>query len=183
MHRTKVLAHTPKHHRAADDVVPGDHPLGQGPVLQCTSSEWAMEQAGGGGGKALAYLQFGSDSESPSPSALPLPTLCHIIVPLVPRKMTKHTCGGHVHFWTGADQTTHKCPPRLQHGRIRREGASEAATEAVRRAVGGGCRSGWRRLLSVTNAIEAGTWREEGSLGARNVRALCRARMPHHNRP
>ena len=40
------------------------------------------------------------------------------------------------------------------------EGASEAAPEAVRVAVGGGCRSGWGRLLSVTNAIEAGTWRQ-----------------------
>ena len=25
---------------------------------------------------------------------------------------------------------------------------------------GGGCRSGWGRLLSVTNAIEAATWRQ-----------------------
>ena len=47
---------------------------------------------------------------------------------------------------------------RLQ-GCIRRKEASEAAPEAVRQAVGGGCRSGWGRLLSVTNAIEAGTWR------------------------
>ena len=44
-------------------------------------------------------------------------------------------------------------------GCIRREGASEAAPEAVKQAVGGGCQSGWgQRLLSVTNAIEAGTW-------------------------
>ena len=46
---------------------------------------------------------------------------------------------------------------------IRREGASEAAPEAVRQAVGGGCRSGWGRLLSVTSAIEAGTCREGDS--------------------
>ena len=32
---------------------------------------------------------------------------------------------------------------------MRREGASEAAPEAVRRAVGGGCQSGWGRLRSV----------------------------------
>ena len=38
-------------------------------------------------------------------------------------------------------------------------GASEAAPAAVRQAVGGGCRSGWGQLLSVTNAIEAGTCR------------------------
>ena len=44
-------------------------------------------------------------------------------------------------------------------GGIRMEGA----TEAVRKAVGGGCRSGWGRLLSVTNAIEAGTWRQGDS--------------------
>ena len=41
-------------------------------------------------------------------------------------------------------------------GCIRRGGTSEAGPEAVRQAVGGGCQSGWRRLLSVTNAIEAG---------------------------
>ena len=45
-------------------------------------------------------------------------------------------------------------------GCIRREGASEAALEAVRQAVGGGCQSGWGRLLSVTNAIEAGACRQ-----------------------
>ena len=43
-------------------------------------------------------------------------------------------------------------------GYIRREGTSEAAPEAVGPAVAEGCRSGWGRLLSVTNAIEAGTW-------------------------
>ena len=43
-------------------------------------------------------------------------------------------------------------------GCIRREGTSEAAPEAVRQAVGGGCQSGWGRLLSVTN-VEAGTCR------------------------
>ena len=45
---------------------------------------------------------------------------------------------------------------RLGQGCIRREGVS-AAPEAVRQAVGGGCQSGWGRLLSVTTAIEAGT--------------------------
>ena len=43
---------------------------------------------------------------------------------------------------------------------IGREGVPEAAPEAVGQAVGGGCRSGWGQLLSVTNAVEAGTWRE-----------------------
>ena len=47
-------------------------------------------------------------------------------------------------------------------GCIRREGASEEAPEAV----GGGCQSGWGQLLSVTNATEAGTWREGQWLGA-----------------
>ena len=42
-------------------------------------------------------------------------------------------------------------------------GGSEEAPEAVRRAVGGGCRSGWGRLLSVPNAIEAGTCRQGDS--------------------
>ena len=49
-------------------------------------------------------------------------------------------------------------PPPPPQGCIRREGTSEAAPEAVRRAVGGGCQSGWGRLLSVTNAVEAGIW-------------------------
>ena len=37
------------------------------------------------------------------------------------------------------------------HGCIRREGFSEGTPEALRQAVGGGCQSGWGRLLSVTN--------------------------------
>ena len=43
------------------------------------------------------------------------------------------------------------------------EGILEAPPEAVRQAVRGGCRSGWGRLRSVTNAIEAGTWRDGDS--------------------
>ena len=43
------------------------------------------------------------------------------------------------------------------------QGTSEAAPEVVRQAVGGGCQSGWGRLLSVTNAIEAGTCRQGDS--------------------
>ena len=50
----------------------------------------------------------------------------------------------------------------VAQGCIGRKGASEAGREAVRQAVGGGCRSGWGRLLSVTNAVEAGTWRQGG---------------------
>ena len=46
---------------------------------------------------------------------------------------------------------------------IRREGTSEAAPEAFRWAVGGGRQSGGGRLLSVTNAIEAGTCRQGNS--------------------
>ena len=48
-------------------------------------------------------------------------------------------------------------------GCIGREGISEAAPEAVRQAVGGGCQSGWGRLPSVTNATKAGIWREGDS--------------------
>ena len=48
-------------------------------------------------------------------------------------------------------------------GCSRREGTSEAAPGAVRQAVGGGGQSGWGRLLSVTNAVEAGTWRQGDS--------------------
>ena len=56
-------------------------------------------------------------------------------------------------------------PPSMAHpqGRIRREGASVTAPEAVRQAVGGGCQSGWGRLLSVTNAVEASACRQGDS--------------------
>ena len=47
---------------------------------------------------------------------------------------------------------------RGDQGCIGREGASEGVPEAVGQAVGGGRQSGWGRLPSVTNAIEAGTW-------------------------
>ena len=53
--------------------------------------------------------------------------------------------------------------PPTPKGCIRREGTSEGAPEAVRQAVGGGCQSGWRWLLSVTNAMEAGTCRQGDS--------------------
>ena len=43
------------------------------------------------------------------------------------------------------------------------ERASEAAQEAVRQAVGGGCQSGWGRLLSATNATDAGICRQGDS--------------------
>ena len=58
-------------------------------------------------------------------------------------------------------------PPKgATWGCITREGAPAA----VRQAVGGGCQSGWGRLLSVTNAIEAGTWREGDSGWAQDGR-------------
>ena len=51
----------------------------------------------------------------------------------------------------------------LPQGCIRREGTSEAAPEAVRQTVAAGCQSSWGRLLSATNAIEAGTCRQGDS--------------------
>ena len=48
-------------------------------------------------------------------------------------------------------------------GCMRREGASKEAPGVIRQAVAGGCQSGWGRLLSVTNAVEAGTWRQGDS--------------------
>ena len=51
-----------------------------------------------------------------------------------------------------------------------RERASEAAPAAVRRAAGG-CKSGWGRLLSVTNAIESGTCRQ-GTVAGHRLGAL-----------
>ena len=52
---------------------------------------------------------------------------------------------------------TDACPVAM--GCTRREGTSEAAPEAVR----GRCRTGWGRLLLVTNATDAGTWRQGDS--------------------
>ena len=49
-------------------------------------------------------------------------------------------------------------------------GTSEEAPAAVRQAVGGGCQSDCGRLLSVTNAIEVGTWRQGD--GGRRLDAL-----------
>ena len=48
-------------------------------------------------------------------------------------------------------------------GALEGKGPQRRAPEAVRQAVGGGCQSGWGRLLSVTNAIQAGTWRQGDS--------------------
>ena len=70
---------------------------------------------------------------------------------------------------------TRSQPKRQRHpsqGCIRREWTSEAAPEAVRQAVGGGCRSGWGRLLSVTIAIEPGTWCVRGTVAGHRLGAL-----------
>ena len=48
-------------------------------------------------------------------------------------------------------------------GCIKREGTSEGGPQAIRPAVGGGCQSGWGRVLSVTDAIEPGTCRQGDS--------------------
>ena len=48
-------------------------------------------------------------------------------------------------------------------GCIQKEGTSEAAAEAVGQAVGGGRQSGWGRVVSVTNAIDARTCRQGDS--------------------
>ena len=102
---------------------------------------------GGGGGRTLR----GPDAEPRGGVAgLDPPHLGRLICWPPP-----HDCYGHV----GSPA----------QGCIRREEASNAAPQAVRQAFGGGCKSGWGRLLSVTNAIEAGTCRqgEAGpSLGA-----------------
>ena len=65
------------------------------------------------------------------------------------------------------------CRRPVQGCSIRREGAPEAAPEAARRAVGG-WPGGWGRLLSVTNAIEAGTCRQ-GDGGRAQAGCLGRA--------
>ena len=62
--------------------------------------------------------------------------------------------GGGMH-WKGGDLA-----PR---DALEGKGPQKVAPQAVRQAVRGGCQSGWGRLLSVTNAIEAGTWRSGDS--------------------
>ena len=51
-------------------------------------------------------------------------------------------------------------PLGWREGHIRRE---QTAPEAVVQAIGEGCQSGWGRLLSVTNAIDAGICRRADS--------------------
>ena len=88
-----------------------------------------------------------------------------------PIKLKKEVCA--VRVWALGAAVPHSPPPPqvVPYPRARggggagmhwkgREGASEAAPGAVKQAVGGCCRSGWWRLLSVTNAIETGTWRQ-----------------------
>ena len=54
-------------------------------------------------------------------------------------------------------------PPLPPEGCISRVGPLKSVPEAVGQAVGGRRQSGWGRLLSVTNAVEAGTWRQRDS--------------------
>ena len=80
---------------------------------------------------------------------------------------TESNSTGHVlhSFVETARAPSHKARAGGGGGRDALEGeeTSEAAPEAVRQAVGGGCQSGWGRLLSVTNAIESGTCRQGDS--------------------
>ena len=61
----------------------------------------------------------------------------------------------------------------LVRDEVEGQGPPERGPAAVRRAVGGGCQSGLGRLLSVTNATEAGTGRR-GDCGLSIGRALWR---------
>ena len=63
----------------------------------------------------------------------------------------------------GDPRMTGVCVVQVPRDALEPNAASEAAPEAVRQAVGGGCQSGWGRVFSVTNAIEAGTWRQGDS--------------------
>ena len=82
--------------------------------------------------------------------------MCRLVPPGV------HTCSPFEGGGGGAP-ILHSFGWGVGQGCIRREGGSEVAPEAVGQAVGGGCQSGWGRVLSVTNAIEAGTWRQGDS--------------------
>ena len=96
----------------------------------------------------------------------------------------------------GTNSDAFVSPPPPPPGRIRREGASEAAPEAVGQAVGGGCRSGWGRLLSVRNATEGVGWGPQGGGGEppppppmqpcpQSPRQWCRSvkKSPDHSYP
>ena len=82
----------------------------------------------------------------------------------VARALWSWSCAMSAGQWHGYRQATPSSARRARcQGCITRERASEAAREVVRQTVGGGCQSDWGRLLSVTNAVEAGTWRQGDS--------------------
>ena len=75
--------------------------------------------------------------------------LDRVCVPCCPQILLDH-CASILHLCVVA--------PAPQ-GCIRREGTPAGARESVRQAIGGGCQSGWGRLLPVTNAVWAGIGR------------------------
>ena len=60
----------------------------------------------------------------------------------------------------------------------RRDGASEAAPEAVRQAVGGGCQSGWRRLLPLQMPLQKLALGHRDTVAGRRLGALGGPRAP-----
>ena len=115
--------------------------------------------------RACAYSVFGEGPPPPPP-----PTK----VPIASREKAKFCNGDNLvrPFWvhklldprTFLQLPVCSPPPNpTRRAALEGKGTSEAAPEAVRQAVGGGCQSGWGRLLSVTNAIEAGACRQGAS--------------------
>ena len=54
-------------------------------------------------------------------------------------------------------------PPSLPRDAFEGKGPHRRPQKVARQAFRGGCPSGWGPLLSVTDAIEAGTWRQGDS--------------------
>ena len=62
---------------------------------------------------------------------------------------------------TNEDDWVHRTT-QLQ-GQVWISGYRARGIDLVGQAVGGGCQSGWGRLLSVINAVEVGAWRQGNS--------------------
>ena len=141
------------------------------PALRSSRASWRIVDHGPGVEKAILIALDAADSQATigTPLFAPDAGAAEALDDLTPvLSVTRFDAGGSVISgpvqpskpWPDVGEGKGKVPGRRC---VRREGTSEAAPAAVRQAVGGGCRSGWGRLLSVTNAIEAGISRQGDS--------------------
>ena len=85
-----------------------------------------------------------------------------------PRPPRQVTVGGRTPRGAGGGgglrpRTHGVAPPPPSRDGLEGKRPQRGGPAAVRQAVGGGCQSGWGRLLSVTNPIQAGAWRQRDS--------------------